>query len=282
MSLDRFLPCSVLGFALLAGCGGGGGTSGGGVAAPASAPPTSGSGSTRPVAQTDLEIADLAYTDAARVPAGFRVEAPRYTDAYATLAHLRNTDLDAAAARPHELCTNDFATALQWSETVATARPVYGDLVENNATPLYHEFVRRLRSTPARDAIDRVYRCDYVDRADVDLRAATGSAGRLNYANWTATDLQRLGEYLWGFTADNNTGRVVLKSEARADATGAVHALHLARLVRATTAGACDRVDVVRVDLRAERTAGTMTRTETPLWSFGARRDAGVTGLCSN
>lgn len=280
MSPARLLPCTVLTLALLAGCGGGGGASGGGTAAPATAPPTT--DATRPVTQTDVEIADLAYTDSARVPAGFHVEAPRYTDNYATLAHLRNTDLDAAVSRPHELCTNDFATALQWSETVATARPVYGDLVENNATAMYHEFVRRLRSTPARDAIDRVYRCDYVDRADVDLRTSSGSAGRFNYANWTVADLQRFGEYLWGFTADNNTGRVVLKTGARTDATGASHALHVARLVRATTVGACDRIDVVRIDLRAERAGGALTRSETPLWSFSVRRDAGVTTLCSN
>lgn len=281
LSAARLLPCSLLSLALLAACGGGGGgASGGSVAAPASAPPAT--GSTRPVTQSDLEIAELAYTDATRVPAGFRVEPARYAGDYATLAHLRSTDLDPAAARPYEVCTNDFATALAWSESVATARPVYGDLVENNATPLYHEFVRRLRTAPARDAIDRVYRCDYVDRSDVDLRLANGSAGRLNRAGWTAADVQQLGEYLWGFTPDNNAGRVVLKSEVRADAAAAVHSLHLARLARAPAAGACDRIDVVRIDLRADRASGALTRTEAALWNFGARRDAGVTALCTN
>ena len=178
LSPPRLLPCSLLSLALLAACGGGG-ASGGSVAAPASVPPVT--GSTRPVTQSDLEIAELAYTDATRVPVGFRIEPARYTGNYATLAHLRSTDLDPATARPYEVCTNDFATALAWSESVATARPVYGDLVENNATPLYHEFVRRLRTTPARDAIDRVYRCDYVDRSDVDLRLASGSAPPRGY-----------------------------------------------------------------------------------------------------
>lgn len=278
LSPPRLLPCSLLSLALLAACGGGG-ASGGSVAAPASVPPVT--GSTRPVTQSDLEIAELAYTDATRVPVGFRIEPARYTGNYATLAHLRSTDLDPATARPYEVCTNDFATALAWSESVATARPVYGDLVENNATPLYHEFVRRLRTTPARDAIDRVYRCDYVDRSDVDLRLASGSAGRLTRAGWTAAEVQQFGEYLWGFTADNNAGRVVLKSEVRADATAAVHSLHLARLARATAAGACDRLDVVRIDLRADRASGALTRTESALWSFGARREAGVTALCT-
>lgn len=281
MSFARSLPCSIVVLALLAGCGsGGGGASGGGVSAPATAPP--GTGATRPVVQTDVEIAELAYTDAARVPVGFQLESPRYTDTFTTLAHLRNTDLDATATRPHELCTNDFATALQWSEDVALARPVYGDLVENNATVAYHEFVRRLRSTPARDAIDRVYRCDYVDRADADLRTWAGPAGRFNLASWTTVDLRRFGEYLWGFTADNNTGRVVLQSDVRGEATAVVHALHVARLARATTAGVCDRIDVVRIDLQAERVGGAMTRSETLLWSFRARRDAGVTTLCAN
>lgn len=281
MSVARVLPCSLLSLAMLAACGGGGGsTSGGSVAAPATVPPTT--GSTRPVTQSDLEIADLAYTDSARVPVGFRTEPARYTENYATLAHLRSTDLDPAATRPYEVCTNDFGTALAWSESVAAARPVYGDLVENNATPLYHEFVRRLRTTPARDAVDRVYRCDYVDRSDVDLRVATGDAGRLNRAGWTAADVQQLGEYLWGFTVDNNAGRVVLKSDVRMDASATVHSLHVARLTRANVAGTCDRVDVVRVELRADRASGALTRAEASLWTFGARRDAGVTALCTN
>jgi hypothetical protein len=265
----------------LAACGGGGEV--GAPAAPAApAAATAPAPTAAPVPATaaalpsDLEIADLLYTDRQRVPPGFHVEAARQDDVYATIAHLRNTDLDAAATPPRELCAGDFATALQWSESVAAAQPVYGDLVGNASTARYHEFTRRLRSTPARTAIARVYRCEYLDRAGVDLRAPTGPAGRLGLAAWTADELQWLGEYLWTFTDDNNAGRTVLHSAPDGDR----HALVLARLARAGVASDCDRVELWRVELRAERATGALTRSATLQRAFGARRVQGVVQAC--
>jgi len=258
----------------LTACGGGGGASDGRatVAGISSTP-------ARPVPQSDLEIADLLYTDSHRVPAGFYVEPARYDSAYATIAHLRNTDLDAAATPAHELCSDDPATALGWSERVAAAAAVYGDLVETNDAPGYHEFVRALRVTPARHVIARVYKCAWLDRDAVDLAVPTGPAGHFGLAGWTAPDLQRLGEYLWTFTADDNSGRAALLSRATATAGGATHSIWIARLTRALQG--CDRVDVLRVDLTGENATGLLTRTDTALWNFGASRSGGVTSLCS-
>lgn len=275
--------------AALASCGGGGGpvaaaTTPAATAAPiatavptASATPASDAGATLPA---DVEIADLLYTDRQRMPAGFHVEPSRADAVYATLAHLRNTDLEAAATPPHELCATEFGTALQWSETVAAAQPVYGDLVGNDVTARYYEFTRRLRTTPARTAIARVYRCEYLDRAGVDLRASSGAAGRLGLAAWTAADLKSLGEYLWTFTDDNNAGRVVLRSEVSGDATGAVHSIALARLVRAGSPTDCDRVELWRLDLRTTQASGALTRSATLQRTFGARRVSGVAQSC--
>lgn len=266
------LIVSLLGLLAVAGCGGGGAAAPS--ASPAAAPP-------RAVAQSDAEIADLLYTDRQRVPAGFYAEPPRYDANYATLVHLRTTDVDTAASVPRELCSDDFATALAWSESVAAAAPVYGDLVETGSTERYHEFVRNLRMTPEHHVIARVYKCAYLDRGGVDLRQTQGPAGTFAKPAWSVDDLRALGEYLWTFTIDNNTGRVVLKSEATLAADSATHALHLARLVRATPPATCDRIEVSRIDLRGDRSSGALQRSETLLWSFGARRDAGVTQLCS-
>lgn len=264
----------VLLAATLAACGGGGG-GGDGRATVAGVP----SAPARPVPQSDLEIADLLYTDTHRVPSGFYVEPARYDSAYATITHLRNTDLDAAATPAHELCSDDPATALGWSEQVAAAAPVYGDLVETNDAPGYHEFVRALRVTPARHVIARVYKCAWLNRDAVDLAVPTGPAGRFGLAGWTALDLQHLGEYLWTFTADDNSGHAVLQSRAVASAGGATHSIWIARLTRATQG--CDRVDVLRLDLTGESAGGLLTRTDTALWNFGASRSGGITSLCS-
>jgi hypothetical protein len=275
--------------AALAGCGGGGGSVAA-TTAPAATAPTastapSASATTAPDASAtlpaDVEIADLLYTDRQRVPAGFHVEPMRSDAVYATLAHLRNTDLDGAATPPRELCATEFGSALQWSETVAAAQPVYGDLVGNDVTPRYYEFTRRLRTTPARTAIVRVYRCEYLDRAGVDLRVSAGAAGRLALAAWTAADLKSLGEYLWTFTDDNNAGRVVLRSDVTGDVLGAVHSIVLARLVRAGAQTDCDRVELWRLDLRAARPGGALTRSATLQRTFGARRASGVAQACS-
>jgi hypothetical protein len=267
----------------LAGCGGGGAVSATAAAQAATAAPAA-SATPAPDATAmlpaDVEVADLLYTDRQRIPAGFHVEPTRSDAVYATLAHLRNTDLDAAATPPRELCATEFGAALQWSESVAAAQPVYGDLVGNDVTARYYEFTRRLRTAPARTAIARVYRCEYLDRAGVDLRASTGPAGRLGLAAWTAADLKSLGEYLWTFTDDNNAGRVVLRSDASGDALGAVHSIVLARLVRAGTPTDCDRVELWRLDLRATQASGALTRSATLQRTFGARRVGGVAQAC--
>jgi hypothetical protein len=259
----------------VAGCGGGSSTP-----APAAQPSASPTSAAVAALPTDVEIADLVYTDRQRVPSGFYVEPTRAGTTYATVAHLKNVDLDAAATPPHELCAADFNTALQWSETYAVAQPVYGDLVGNDTSARAWEFTRVLRTTPARTVVARVYRCAYLDRSTVDLRAPTGAAGTFALPAWTGDDLRSLGEYLWTFTADNNTGTAGLRTDAAPDAAGATHSITMARLVRAATAAECDRVDLLRVDLRGDRTGNALTRTSTPLRSFGARRVGGVAQLC--
>jgi hypothetical protein len=270
---------ALISLSALGACGGGGGAAAP-TTAPAAAPVVTAASTDSRTLPTDAEIADLVYTDRRRVPDGFYAEPMRTDSAYTTVVHLKNTDLDASATPPHELCASDFAGALEWSERAAAARPVYGDLVANDVTPRAWEFTRRLRSTPARTEIVRVYRCDYLDRTAVDLRAAAGPAGRFVPPGWTADDLRGLGEYLWTFGVDNNAGRAVLRSDVSSDASGATHAIVLARLVRASSGSDCDAVELWRLDLRADRSTGALTRSATPLRTFRARRVDGVAQTC--
>lgn len=258
----------------LAACGGGGG---GVPAAPGAQAPTPPVG-----ALTSLEVADLVYTDRQRTPGGFYAEAPRYDAAYATLAHLKTTDLSGAGPGtvPHEVCTDDFAQALAWSEDAMLRAGTAADLVETNGGERTHEFVWVTRTAPAVHVLHRVLKCAWLDRSGTDLREASGPAGRYGKPGFTAADLRQLGEYLWTFGTGNNAGHAVLSSTAAAGTPGTLaHTLEEAVLVRGAT-GSCDRVETWRSVLTAATGDGQLTRTLALVGSFSVERVNGVARLC--
>ena len=217
---------------------------------------------------SDVEIAQRLYADAQRTPPGFYQESTSTT--YQATSHLKNTDL-AGATTQFELCTDDWNTALAWSEQTANG----ATLTETNATQRYYEFVRTRAGTPTLSMRARVYRCAYLDRAGVDLRQPTSSAGVLNQRPLTADELRVLSEYLWQFTAFNNYGNAVLAS--RPDSAALAHSLIIATL---TSNNSCDRIVVLEWKHSAGQ-SGALTLTQQTLWEFGARRNAGVVELCS-
>ncbi len=130
----------LLAFALLtAGCGGsGGGTASSSPASapsqPASVPAPAPATTTPTVSASDLELAARIYKGDARTPDGFAVEA-RPANVMGTLStrHLKNTDLATgpqAISPMYEVCTNDLAQAIAWSEKQATWQGQYSDLAE--------------------------------------------------------------------------------------------------------------------------------------------------------
>ena len=260
--------------ATLAGCGGGGGST------PGSSPPQP--VSTRAVPESDLEIAQKIYSDSARTPTDFYADpAPSGIDNVSTF-HLKNTDLQSSASvAVHELCTDDWNQALQWSEGVATAAAMYSDLVGNSSDSHLFEFDRARRGQPSVYERVRVYKCAYLDRTPVDLRVASGAAGKLNQLPPSGSELKELSEYLWRFTTYNNFGNVVLKSSGATSGAALEHTLIVATLVRNGTSTSCDRVDVVAWKHSADA-SGTLTRSVTTLWSFGTKESSGVAQLCSN
>lgn len=273
------LLCLIGMAAAVAGCGGGSGS--GGTATPVATPAAAQAAAPRPLSKTDLEIAQLVYTDRERTPSGFQHEPPLQWNGQVATFHLKNADL--ATLPPdvarHEVCTDDWNAALAWSEQVAQSAPAYSDLVETRANERWFEFGRVVRSTDPRYQRMRVYRCSYVDRGGVDLGADEGRAGTLNRRPIDATALAALSEYLWQFTLYNNFGHAVLASRGKAAGGTLEHELLIASLERGATGG-CDRVVVRAWTHRADPGNGALTLATQPLWSFRARENAGTIELC--
>src|SRR6185436_2872526 len=141
------------------------------------------------------------YKGDARTPSGFDIES-RPANVAGTIAtcHLKNTDLAAgpqAISPIYEVCTNDLAQAIDWSERQATWQGQYSDLVEVRSDARMFEIVRVPRADVSAMLRHRVFRCDYVDRSNTDLRTDAGSAGSMNQRPLTAVELEKLAEYLW-------------------------------------------------------------------------------------
>lgn len=236
--------------ALVSACGGGGEDSSEG-AAQASAPPHQSAPSAPAAVNADpaplpsqLEIAGLLYSDRQRTPVGFLAAHVAPAQGYVATVHLKNVAAADLSQPLHELCTEDWNQALQWADAAAARSAEPSDLVENNTTAAYFEFVRVSRLSAQAVTRQRVFRCDYVDRDGVDLRDGEGYAGVFNVDAAGARELRDLSEYLWSFTPYNNFGHVVLRSAGTSRAGGLEHTLTLARLVRGA-AGACDEVEVL-------------------------------------
>jgi hypothetical protein len=273
----------------LAACGGGGSGAAApsgnsqpaSVAPPASQPanlPPSGNGSA-----ADLALADRLYKGDARTPAGFDVESrPANVAGMVSTRHLKNTDFvtgPQAITPVYEVCTNDLAQALDWSERQATFQGQYSDLSEVNSDAHMFEIVRVPRSDATAVIRHRVFRCDYLDRTGSDLRADAGAAGSMNQRPLTGPELEKLAEYLWQFTTFNNSEYAVESSSA-SNASGAlVETIRMGRLVPG--ASGCDNVQVLDWTHTMDATTGVLTRTLTIVRTFKAKNASGSTQLCS-
>lgn len=273
--LTRSIPCALHQACAIAvlltvsGCGGGGGDD----------PVTPTSVNTRPVAQTDLEIAQMLYVDNRRTPQGFYQEAAPTVQGHVATSHLKNTDLAVAVAQ-YELCTDDWNTALAWSDQVATGAQA-SNLAETNTTAQYYEFGRVRAGTPQTYVRARVYRCAYLDRSAVDLRSLGSVAGQFNQRPLTASELQLLSEYLWQFTTYNNYGNAVLKSSGAVSSNSVQHTLIIASLTSSATSNGCDHVHIAGWTHSADAQTGALSLNLQPLWDFGARRNAGLVEICN-
>ena len=273
---------------LLAACGGGGG-------AGSSAPPSSGntqpaSVSPPPVSNTppstsaaDLDLAARLYQGDARTPAGFDVES-RPSNVAGTLStrHLKNTDVATgpqAISSIYEVCTNDMAQAIDWSERQATYQGQYSDLAEVHGDSRMFEIVRVPRADVTAMIRHRVFRCDYLDRTNTDLRADVGSAGSMNQRPLTADELEKLAEYLWQFTLFNNSDYAVQSSSTTVSGDTIVQTIRMGQLVRGTS-GSCDTVQLMDWTHTMNSGNGSLTRALSNVRTFQVKSTSGAVGSC--
>jgi hypothetical protein len=260
----------LIGLTTLAACGGGGGSSGASAPAssgnsqPASVTPSAPVANTPPsTAAADLALAGRLYKGDERTPAGFDVEA-RPASVIGTLStrHLKNTDFATGPqgiSPTFEVCTNDMAQAIDWSEKLATWQGQYSDLVEVRSDAHMFEVVRVPRADVTAMIRHRVFRCDYLDRSNTDLRADVGAAGNMNQRPLTADELETLSEYLWQFTMFNNSDYAVESSTRSVSGGALVQTIRMGQLVRGA-AGACDTVQISDWTHAMNAADGTLTR----------------------
>ena len=264
----------LVSLASLAACGGGGG---------AGDPPASSNSQPATVTQpppvvappstlaADLSLASRLYKGNERTPAGFDVEArPASVTGTLSTRHLKNTDLATgpqAAGATFEVCTNDMAQAIDWSERQATWQGQYSDLVEVKSDTRMFEVVRVPRADVTAMVRHRVFRCDYLDRSSTDLRADVGAAGSMNQRPLNADELESLSEYLWQFTMFNNSDYAVESSTRSASGSTLTQTIRMGQLVRGV-AGACDTVQLVDWTHTMNSGNGSLTRSLTNVRTF--------------
>lgn len=270
----RLLPGGLA--LLLCACGGGGGSSAG-----SSTPGSLAVSAPGGVMQSNSQIAALIYSDTQRTPGGFYTENVPVFSGYVATSHLKTTDVNSNAVLRYELCSDDFNQALQWSETANMLSGDNASLTGNDVTERYFEFDRIRNSTPQGYLRQRVYKCAYLNRNTVDLQASAGDAGTLNVRPLDVTTLKQLSEYLWQFTGYNNFGSVVLSSNGTSGSNSLTHSLTIASLVRASSAGACDTINVIDWKHTVDTTTGELMLSLTPLFSFHAQESNGAVSVCS-
>ena len=274
--------------ASLAACGGGGGgasTPSSSSSQPATVTPPAPVVTTPPSTESaDLSLASRLYKGDERTPAGFDVET-RPANVVGTLStrHLKNTDFATgpqAAGATFEVCTNDMAQAIDWSERLATWQGQYSDLVEVRGDAHMFEVVRVPRADVTAMVRHRVFRCDYLDRSNTDLRADVGAAGSMNQRPLTADELEKLSEYLWQFTMFNNSDFAVESSSRSASSTTLTQTIRMGQLVRGVS-GSCDTVQLVDWTHTMNSVDGSLSRSLSNVRTFKVKSAASVAQSCS-
>jgi hypothetical protein len=275
-------------FMLLAACGGGGAAESSVAVSsqPASVTPPAPVVTTPPsTTAADLALASRLYKGDERTPAGFDVE-ERPSSVPGTIAtrHLKNTDFATGPqgmSATYEVCTDDMAQAIDWSENQATWQGQYSDMAEVRSDTHMFEVVRVPRADPTAMIRHRVFRCDYLDRSNTDLAADVGAAGNMNQRPLTADELEKLTEYLWQFTIFNNSDYAVESSTRSAVGDDLVQVIRMGQLVRGVS-GACDTVQLRDWTHTMNAANGTLTRSLSDVRSYPVKDTASGAETCTS
>lgn len=226
------------------------------------------------VSNDDSAILGKVYSTAVSVPSSFYADPTSTLTSSFTLRHLRGTDI--GSGDEFELCSDDMTRAVEWSDAVSSPWPVL-TIMETDA---YYEITRQRTDLPDWLALQRVFKCEFLDRRTADLSQTAGPAGWVNAADPNADTVRFVAEYLWQFSQWSNPGGAVLSSSTQVVENGWRHTLELARRVEgAGRAAGCDRIDVASWQHQL-LINGELTQSLTVSRSFDARDDAGVVLRC--
>jgi hypothetical protein len=271
----------------LVACGGGGGSSAPASSSPqnVTAPPVSSPPPSQPsTGAADLALATRLYKGDERTPTGFDVETrPASVSGTVSTRHLKNTDFATgpqAASPTYEVCTNDMAQALDWSERQSSWNGQYSDLAEVRGDAHMFEIIRVPRADNSAMLRHRVFKCDYLDRSSSDLRVDNGAAGAMNQRPLTADELEALSEYLWQFTLYNNSDYAVESSSRSVTGNQLAQNIRLGQLVRGAN-GACDTVQLRDWTHTMNTVDGTLSRALTDVRTFKVKNTGGVAQTCA-
>ncbi|MEM8547540.1 MAG: hypothetical protein AAGF46_05165 [Pseudomonadota bacterium] len=232
--------------------------------------------------EAELALARKLYQDSERTPPGFYTERVRYPDRQVLLFHVRRSDLEAgvAAAADYDVCTDDFATALDWSQTAAAARGYDSTPTGNDTTDWYFEFDGSVQSVTPTVLTSRIFRCSAFDAGAASTAA---SIGAIRYQPLDGAALSFVVEYLWQFSVFNNALHAVLTSTGSSGDTELLHTLERAQLLPgAGTRAGCDRIELWRRVYSLDLTDGQLDWSDELTRSFDVQRTSGQVTRCQD
>lgn len=262
--LRPFWCVTLLSALALAGCGGSGGA------------PTQETVAAD-VSDDDLQLAKLAYSPEQRVPEQFYQEVRLYPDRSEFRFHVKASDVGLDnGGNDFDLCSNDFAEALQWSAQSAISRQFDTSLSGTAETDWYFQFERTINDDEPGMLINRVFKCASFDRTGSNV---IGFAGRIAKDNVDAADLRFVSEYLWQFSVYNNALNAV--SSSATEATGLGHVIErVAVLVGGGSRAGCDRIEVWHWRHELDPGNGDLVSEQQFVYGFDARQTNGQVVLC--
>ena len=227
--------------------------------------------------KSNLQIAQRIYSDQRR-PLGFFQEPQRDPGISYVIQHIKSNQISISQA-DFELCTDDFAVALDWSERFNLEQGVLGTLTDTSDTHMYFEFSRTLPGNSNRSRLERIFHCSYLDRSGVDLGVAD-YAGSLNTQPITKEQVRTVAEYLWTFSLYNNLGSIVVDSRGREQTDFIEHDLSIARKLDGAGTDGCDFIELIQWQYQATTPAGTLSSEEQGIGGFSATKENGSIRLC--
>ena len=157
---------------------------------------------------TDQELFDTAYSDFEYYE-GFYTE-----DLNGGSIYFENTVSVYHSTPWIYLCTDNYNTALNWSEMSSNNSSYYRELISTSENEKYFEFVRVRESNNADILLSRVYKCSYFDPTfEEEVNDSTWILGTFNKQGINEENCLELIEFLYFITSYNSSGTQYIFSQ---------------------------------------------------------------------